>query len=198
MSFQFPLGYYTHSIVDRHYSQQLQCLSCQISPSLLNLKCFENTSRLQKYKRGKNLFTKVLMFPVLSFFTCFLRICETFHFKFECLQRIMVRWSQSDGAGAADWMCPPGAGVGDCLRRTLSRDSVSGDRNLCCNVASINSSSPMRRYLTLVDLQKQHAFCFAVLQSGQHWGQLIRMKGRNWRGCIILALSQWSACRMIW
>ena len=160
MSFQFLLGH-KHSIVDRHYSQQLQILSD--NPFSSDLKCIENTSRLQKYKRGKNLFTKVLMFPVLSFFTCFLRICETFHFKFECLQRIMVRWSQSDGAGDADWMCPPGAGVGDCLRRTLSRDSVSGDRNLCCNVASINSSSPMRRYLTLVDLQKQHAFCFAVL-----------------------------------
>ena len=47
---------------------------------------------------------------------------------------------------------------------TEPRLGVGG--NLCCNVASINSSAPMRRYLTLVDLQKQHAFCFAVLLSG--------------------------------
>ena len=98
-------------------------------------------------------------------------------------------------------MCPRRAGVRDCLRRTHETETRSRGGNLCCNVASINSSAPMRHYLTLVNWIAQTTcilFWYIIITFGEHQGQFIKMKGINWREDIILALSQWNACWIIW
>ena len=67
------------------------CNICQKSQSsLLNLKWIEIENTFPKIQnaRKENLFTQLLMFPMLHIFTGFLRKWE-----FECFQRIMLRWS---------------------------------------------------------------------------------------------------------